>query len=237
MVAVLTCGPGAVLSHRSAAHHLGLLPTARAKIDITVPRAGGRAIAGIDAHRSPLRRSDVTYHHGIPVTTVARTLLDLADVVNRRQVERAIDRAEQLRPLDMKALEEQLARSNGRTGAPLLRAVLEQHRPGSTLTRSELEELFLAICRRAQLPQPEVNYEIALGTTHVQADFAWPDHGLIVETDGYATHGTRQAFEDDRQRDQRLAVAGWRVVRFTWRQIEAAPHEVAATLKALLPSP
>jgi hypothetical protein len=135
-----------------------------------------------------LQPEDVTAHDTIPCTTVARTLLDLADVVNRRQLERACDEAEVRRLLDATALDAVLSRANGRRGAPVLRAILGDYDIGEGITRNDFEEAFLTLCDRAGLPRPE-----------------------IVETDGRAAHATRRAFEHDRRRDQRLlAHAGQR---------------------------
>lgn len=209
MAAVLACGSGAVLSHRSAAALWGLRPDNRAVIDVTIPRPGTRERPGIDIHRSRcLLRRDSDFVDGIPCTSLARTLLDLAETVNRRALERAIDRAEVLRLFDMRAVDDVLARADGRRGAPLLRSVLSEHEAASTLTETELEELLLAICRAAGLPAPEVNVWIALSGEEFKVDFLWRRQRLIVETDGRGAHTTRQAFERDRERDQRLMVAG-----------------------------
>ena len=236
MAAVLACGDGAVLSHRSAAALWGLRADNRAVIDVTVPRRGGRERRGIDVHHSStLIEPDTTDVDGIPCTSLARTPLDLAEVVDRRGVERAIDRAEMLRLFDMRAVDDVLARASGRRGASLLRSVLAEHHAGSTLTESEIEELLLAICRTAGLPSPEVNAWVALDDGGgFRPDVLWREQRLIVETDGRDVHSTRQAFERDRKRDQRLMLAGWRVVRFTWRQITREPRRVAEMLRALL---
>jgi Transcriptional regulator, AbiEi antitoxin/Protein of unknown function (DUF559) len=235
MAAVLAGGPGAVLSHRDAAALWRIRKSARAAIDVTTPRRGGRSLSGIEVHRTRyLPPEDVTEIDGIPCTTLARTLLDLAEVVDRRQVERACDEAEVLRLLDASALDAVLSRARGRRGVPVLRAILDEHAIGETVTRSEMEERFLALCDRAGLPRPEVNAWIALGGAHAQADFLWREQRLIVETDGRAAHGTRRAFERDRRRDQRLMLAGWRVIRVTWRQLTREPEELARVLLGLL---
>lgn len=153
MAAVLACGDGAVLSHRSAAALWGLRPDNRARSDVTSRGRAGRQRSGVVAHLGRgLMPADVTVVDGIPCTSLARTLLDLAEVVDRRGLERAIDRAEVLRLLDMLAVNDVLVRANGRRGVALLRTVLGEHDPGSTITDSELEELLLAICRTAGLP-------------------------------------------------------------------------------------
>jgi Transcriptional regulator, AbiEi antitoxin/Protein of unknown function (DUF559) len=236
MAAVLACGPDALLSHRSAAELWGLRESARANIDVTSPRRAGRSRSGIDIHRADtLQPQDITHVHGIPCTAVARTLLDLAEVVNRRQLERACDQADLERILDATALDDVLSRAFGRRGAPGLRAILDENAIGQTVTRSEMEERFLSLCDRAGLPPPEVNVWLGLpGGGRAQADFLWREQRLIVETDGRAAHGTRRAFEHDRRRDQRLVLASWRVIRVTWRQLTREPEELVRILEKLI---
>ena len=236
MAAVLACGPGAALSHRSAGRHRGLRPDNRATIDVTSPIRSGRRIAGITVHSgATLLRRDVEIIDGIRTTTLARTLLDLAEVISKRQLERAVEEAIVLRELDMNTIDDVLARATGRRGAATLRAVLGDIRPGSTNTRNDLEEAFLHICRAAGTPPDAVNAWIPYPEGGgAEADFVWRDHNLVVEVDGRAAHLTPQAFEHDRARDQRLATLGWRVVRFSFRQVEAEPAGVATTLSALL---
>jgi hypothetical protein len=181
---------------------------------------------------------DVTTVDGIPCTAVARTLLDLAEGVDRRALERACDRAEQLRLVDWRDVTDVLERAKGRHGAHSLKAVVETHDIGRSLTRSELEERFLALCADAGIERPEVNAWIPLDEGDgLEADFLWRRGRLIVETDGYGAHGTRAAFERDRRRDRRLTVAGWRVVRCSRRQVLAEPEELAAALTTLLGRP
>ena len=128
-------------------------------------------------------------------------------------------------------------RANGRRGAKLLRAVLAEHVVGSTLTRNDLEEAFLAICRAVERPPDAANVWIAFPDGGgAEADFLWRAHDLIVEVDGRDLH-TRRAFHADRRRDARLMLLGWRVVRFTWRQVMFEPAYVAATLRGLLDAP
>jgi hypothetical protein len=237
MAAVLACGPGAVLSHRSAAALHGLIRAGGVRIDVTIPARSCREHRGIKLHRSTtLKPSDTTREKNIPCTTVARTQLDLAEVINRRGVERAFDQAEMLESFDLRALEDQLARNPHRRGVPLIRSVLTEHYVGSTLTWNEFEERFLAFARAVGLPRPEVNYWIVLpdGEPAIRADFAWPAQRVVVETDGRGTHGTRQAFERDRRKDLRLAAARWRPMRVTTRRLDAEPALVEATARALL---
>lgn len=237
MAAVLACGPGAVLSHRSAAALHGLRRTDQANIDITVPSRSTRTHVGIDLHRSTtLTPVDVTPLNGIPCTTIARTFLDLAGVLARRPVERALDQAEVAGVLNLRALEEQLDRNRMHPGTRPLRSILREHHIGRTATWSELEERFLMVLRERGLPEPEVNAWIVLddGKPAVRVDFVWRDERVVVETDGRGFHQTSQAFENDRRRDQRLTVAGWRVIRVTWRQLVGEPEAVVRTLAALL---
>ena len=237
LAAVLACGPGAVLSHRSAAALHELRRTDRAGIDVTVPGRTSHSHDGIDVHRSTtLLPADTVEINRIPCTTIPRTLLDLAAVVGRRSLERALDQAEVLEALDAGALAAQIERNRATRAAKLLRAVLDEHRAGATATWSELEERFLALCRAARVPTPEVNAWITPGDggPALRVDFLWRAQRLIVETDGHAFHATRQAFERDRRRDQRLTLAGWRVVRVTWLQLMREPRATARLLAELL---
>jgi hypothetical protein len=240
MAAVLACGADAALSHRSAAALHEIRRTDRANIDVTIPRRSPRKHKGLDIHRSTtLTPEDVAPVSGIPCTTVARTLLDLAQVIRGRPLERALDQAEILGLLHVDALLDQIERNRRRPAAKRLRAVLDQHYIGSTPTWSELEEALLAACRRAGLSTPEVNALIDPGDddpTAIRVDFVWREQRVIVETDGHRTHHTRQAFEQDRLRDQRLIVAGWTVIRITWRQLAQRPREVTDRIAQLLRS-
>jgi very-short-patch-repair endonuclease len=222
LAAVLACGDGAVLSHQAAARRWAILSSARALIDVTVQsRAGRRGQKGIHLHCvRTLAPEDVTELDGIPVTTAARTLVDLCAVVPGRQVERALEQAYVLRLLRVGALEGAIARARGRNTWPLRRLLAVEHRT-STLTRSELEERFLALVRRGGLPEPEVN-----ATLHgYEVDFLWRKQRRVVEVDGYAFHSVRGAFERDRRKDIDLELAGFPVTRFTHRQVVTEPEE------------
>jgi hypothetical protein len=237
MAAVLACGDGAVLSHRSAARLHGLRSDGYWKIEVTVPKRSARTHSGVAVHRSTsLTARDVTGVEHIPATTVARTLLDLAEVITPRQLERAFDQADSLQALDGRALNDQLARNPTRPGAKQVRRVLNEHYIGSTPTENEFEEALLKVTRSLNLPDPRAQYYIDPGDGEpmIKADFAWPDRKIVVETDGRKTHGTHQAFETDRRRDQRLTAAGWTVIRTTWRQLTEKPHELRPILLKLL---
>jgi predicted transcriptional regulator of viral defense system len=237
MAAVLASGRDAAASHYCSGvlWHLGL--GVRRLIDVTTTSgACGRTLAGIRVHRSTtLLPRDVTVRDHIPCTSLARTLLDIAQTATRRDVERACDRADHSRELDMNAIDDVLDRASGRRGATLLRAVLAGHRVGSTLTRNDLEEAFLAICRAIGCPPDGANVWIPFPDGGgAEADFLYRDRTLIAEVDGRDPHTTRKAFTADRRRDQRLMLLGWRVVRFTWQQVTFEPADVAATLRGLL---
>jgi hypothetical protein len=240
MAAVLACGPGAVLSHRTAAALHELRPTQRVKVDVTVPGRTGRARKGIDVHRSTmLTRADVTIVNGIPCTSVARTLLDLAAVLPRRPVERAFDQAEIMQVLNLRAVDDTLRRNPTHPGVPTVNAILEEHYIGKTPTANELEEAFFAICRRASARIPEVNQWIDLddGEPPIKADFLWREQRVIVETDGRSVHGTHQAQQRDPRRDQRAILAGWTPIRAPWRQVMSRPAELERVIVRLVGVP
>ncbi|HEV2789931.1 MAG TPA: type IV toxin-antitoxin system AbiEi family antitoxin domain-containing protein [Solirubrobacterales bacterium] len=235
MAAVLACGSEAVLSHRSAAALWGIREDSRNRIDVTAPGRRGRIPAGIDAHRhGSLRPADRTLVDGIPCTSVSRTLLDLAAVVTYRQLRYAVKQAEVERLFDLASVNELLARSKRRRGIARLRRAIAHHDPREQLTRRELEARFLALCRNAGLPSPQVNGHLVVEGISMMPDFIWRDAGLIVEADSRKVHGTVTAFEEDRRRDQRLTAAGWTVIRCTWRQVLDEPHQLSRTIQSLL---
>jgi hypothetical protein len=234
--AVRACGRGALASNRAAAFVLELLHGLPARVDVTVSRTGARSRPGIRVHTSrTISDRDVAVADGVPCTSVARTLVDLGDHEPLRRVEQAFARAEILRVFDLAAIEDVLERAGPRRGARIARTLLRRHAPPG-LTENEIEEIFLGLVRAAGLSPPETQRWIVLhdGGLPVRADFMWPRRGLVVETDGGAAHGTRKAFEDDRRRDQRLAAAGYTVIRFTWRQLVDEPARVVAVVRNLL---
>ena len=233
LAAVLAGGPGAALSHGAAAALWGIWPSRGSEIDVTVPHAtGGRAQPGVRIHRARRLTDPVTTHHRIPVTTPARTILDLAATLERRPLERVLDQAEKTRLTDVASLDAIARAHHGHRGARRLTTALTTHEPGTTVTKSELEERFLALCRQASLPQPRVNDRVA----GFEVDFVFGAAGLVVETDGWAYHHTRDQFERDRHRDATLARAGYRTLRFTHRQVTTDPRAVARTVEAALRS-
>jgi predicted transcriptional regulator of viral defense system len=230
LAAVLACGKRAVLSHRSAAAWWGMLQTAQSQVDVTSPH-GRHAIADVRRHQArSLAAHDTTTHEGIPITSVARTLLDLAATVRPDRLERALAQAERLQLYDDTAIAEVLSRANGHRGkAVLTRATAQEPK----LTRSELEAIFLRLVRQAGLPEPESNLPLAaLDHQAPEVDFYWPTYRLVVETDGWETHRTRSAFRRDRRRDAALVAAGWRVMRFTYDDVAYDGATVTRRLRA-----
>ena len=227
LAAVLACGDGAALSHRSAAHLHELRATTRGAIDVIVAGRTAHRHPGIDLHRSVnLEHAiDVTAVRGIPVTTVARTLLDLAAVVPRHRLARALHQADLLRALDVHEVAQQLQRNPHAPGAARLRAELDLP---TELNDSPLEDRFLAAWRATGGPEPERRPYVDPGDGGIplRPDFVWRDARVAVETDGRGTHDTHHAFEDDRLRDQRLIGAGWVVIRVTDRQLDEDPQRI-----------
>lgn len=234
IAAVFAMGPEAVVSHRSAAALWGIRRTARARIEVTVP--GRRASRPtLEVHHGKLAVDEVTTERGIPVTAPNRTLLDLAAVLDARQVERAINEAEFLRVTDPTSLDVLLKRHPRRRGAHALRRILAAQAIGATIIRSELERRFLQFLDEAGLPRPEVNASLQIATDRwIEADFLWRPQHLIAELDGHASHATVAGFERDRARDRALQAAGWPVIRITWRQLHEEPAAVARDLDRLL---
>lgn len=229
MAAVLACGDGAVLSHASAAAHWEIRQSSAATVDVTVPaRSGRQRRKGIRVHRSGrLAESDVTVHEGIPVTTVARTLLDLADVLSKEALKRTVDEAEFRRRFDLAAVIAAVQDNPGRNSAKLEKAAASGP---PELTRSQLEQRFLELTERHGIQRPQVGIWIE----GYEADFLWPEAGLIVEVDGFAAHGTRAAFERDRVRDRRLALAGLQTMRVTAAALRYDEDAIADALSELL---
>ena len=230
MAAVLAAGPDAALSHRSAAALWGIRDSRRALVEVTAPRKL-RARPGLEAHRVVLAADEVTVEAGIPVTTPARTLFDLAAVVSLDQFEHAFNEAEYRRLTSPVSLDALVARYPKRRGTAAIRRVLVNHRRnGDTRIRSDLERALISLLDAYGLPRPKIN----CSTDHGELDARWPEQRLIVECDGFAAHGTRKAFERDRARDRALVVAGWRVIRLTWRQLDEEPNTIAKQLATLL---
>lgn len=227
MAAVLACGPGAALSHRDAAALHEIRRDNRQEIDVSAPRSRHQQ-HGITLHRPRrLHAGDLTTVDGIPVSTVARTLLDLAALVNESQLERAVEETELRKLFDMNAVEATLARSKGHRGAPRLEAAVADLRPFIPMTRSEFERAFPKICRDAGLPQPAMNVWL-LG---YEVDALFEEDRIVVELDGGEYHATTAARRRDPIRDARLQAAGYRIVRVHERWLADAPEAIRALMR------
>ncbi|MGN6869509.1 MAG: DUF559 domain-containing protein [Solirubrobacteraceae bacterium] len=221
--AVLACGLDAVVSHRSAAEMFGLLPESGGEVHVTV---AGRNVApreGVCRHRiAAFGPGEVTTMRGIPVTSVARTIADLTAVEPANEVEHAYQEALYRRIVSERQLAGILRREPRRKGAPVIRALLAN--PG--MTRSEKERALLRLLKAAQLPKPLTNVRLH----GYLVDAYWPEHGLVLEFDGWPAHGHRHAFEANRKRDQVLVAHGLRVIRVTGRHLKQEPVAVAARI-------
>jgi hypothetical protein len=233
MAAVLACGPDALLSHRPAAALLGIREGAPGRIDVTVPRHLAPR-EGIRPHRAAVPADERTVRAGIPVTGFARTLLDLAAVLDAHDLRRALERAEALRLADALPLVAVVERYPRRRGSAALRAALADGPLRPALPRSELERRFLAFVDELGLPSPLVNHWIDVGGDLIQVDCFWPDRQLIVEVDSRTWHATAGAFERDRRRDRRCLSAGLPVVRVTERMLVEEAPELERALGELL---
>jgi very-short-patch-repair endonuclease len=233
MAVVLACGPGAVLSHRSAASLWGIRPPSSGPIEVTVPTKSDSR-GGIRRHSASLPADEVTTRHGVPVTTVPRTVFDLASVAKESAVESALRESEYLELRDRLSLPDLLGRYPGHRGNRVVRACLARRAEAPGRIRSSLEERFLPFLRRHSLPIPQLNAWIEVEGRSFQVDCLWAERKQIVELDGYQAHGTRIAFREDRARDRALRVAGYGVTRIAWAQLDDEPTALAADLRTLL---
>ncbi|HVE67105.1 MAG TPA: type IV toxin-antitoxin system AbiEi family antitoxin domain-containing protein [Solirubrobacteraceae bacterium] len=233
LAAVMAAGPKAALSHRSAAAVWGIRRGPETRIELTTSDRGRKPPAGTRLHRvrTPLDAA-VASHNAIPVTTVARTLLDLADVLTGQALARAVHEAERRRILDMRELEATLTEAKGRRGRRKLTAALATRDQGPT--RSVLEERFADLVARSDLPSPRRNVHLHTRDRLIEVDNLWAGEKLVVELDGAAAHRTARAFHEDRARDLALTAEGYAVVRLTWRNITEQPEGVMEELRSLL---
>lgn len=232
MAAVLAGGPGAVLSHHSAAMHWQLLDTLPYLPHITTSRKGRRR-PGICHHTALLPEDEVAIRDGIPITTVARTILDLATCLDAHRLERAIAEAEYRRYADDPSLAELIGRYPGRRGIRVLRRILASKDAGRGVTRSRLEERFLRFLDARGLERPELNAPLQLGESFIAVDCMWRRQRVVVELDGRAAHLRAGQWESDRLRDRRLAATNWTPARVTWRQLRDDPDGLEKDLRAL----
>jgi very-short-patch-repair endonuclease len=231
---VLATGPEAVLSHWSAAALWKIRPNSRSIIDVTTAHKS-RTWDGIKRHHKALPPDEVTVRKGIPVTSVPRTIFDLAATEDVDTVAAMLRESEHLNLWDRLSLPDLVHRYRGRRGVNKVRLALARiTEEPSGRKRSKLEERFAPFLRRYRLPMPRFNDWILLGAKRYQVDCHWASIGQIVELDGWESHGTRSAFQDDRQRDRRLKVAGYLVTHITWNQLRDEPEAIAADLRVLL---
>jgi very-short-patch-repair endonuclease len=222
MAALLCYGDRSTVSDGTAAVRWELRPDHGGPVELTIA-TGVAERPGVRVHRRTLAAADHTVHHGLRITTPARTIADLSPSAPALELQRLIEEAQLKR---LATAEELAAYAPGR---PALRAALQAHED-PRLTRSEAERRLLELVRAAGLPAPLTNARVA----GFEVDVLWPAQRLVVEVDGWAFHGSRAAFERDRSRDARLLAAGYRVLRVTWRQLVETPERVIAVIAAAL---
>jgi very-short-patch-repair endonuclease len=228
MAAALAYGPEGTLAHWAAAAHWELLGWRNgATIDVSVV-GHRRAQRGTRVHR--VQSLERTLHHGVPITTVPRTLLDLAGVASPAQLRRATNQAERRGWLTEQAVRDLIERYGGRKGMKAFVAVTAAVNAGTHRTRSDLEDDFLAFCRRRRLPTPVANGKVE----GYEVDMHWPGTKLIVELDSYEYHRTPTSFEQDRRKDADLKLKGYTVIRVTGAWMDTDPAGLAATIRQLL---
>jgi Protein of unknown function (DUF559) len=232
MAAVVACGQGSVLSHLDAAVLWGFYDRPGRRIHVTV--AAHRKVDGLILHRTRrLDQDEITTKNGIPVTSVARTFVDLTELLTDDRLLRAMRDAEFHRLLDLHTLNAAVERAHGRHKLTALRRAIAQHHPGE-IVRDELEHRFARLLSENGAPEPERNAKVtARGRTYV-LDCHWPEHFLAVELDGRDAHQRQLAFEADRRRDASLSAVGIATLRFTWQRITYEPGEVLADLTAAM---
>lgn len=228
---LLAYGPGAVLSHRTAAVLWGIQRQRRQPVEVTAPggRQGVERRRGIWIHRCKFGPEDMTTRDGFPVTTVARTLFDLAEVAPYETLKGAAEEAERLKRLRLRELEQVCERGRGRRALRPMRRLLAELRPPDE-GRSPLEIRFPAFIREHRLPEPIQNVQVL---DH-EVDALWPDAKLVVELDSWEYHSHRAAFERDRARDPKLLIAGYRTIRVTHRRLDREAAQLAAEIRQLL---
>lgn len=232
VAAVLACGEGAALSHRSAARLWRLTPAAPGSIDVTCPQAEVER-KGIVGHRSRLQDDEWLVHDGIPVTSPFRTIFDLAAAAPMRELERAFHEAEVRGVTDRVSLPMLLERYPGRPGTRKVLALLESRQP-AMITRNGFEEAFLALVSSTGVRRPRMNAPLGIRGRFFEIDALWEAERVAVELDSRSVHGTHKKFESDRLRDRILIAEGWKTMRITWRQLQEEPEEIERDLRLAL---
>ncbi|MGN6257804.1 MAG: DUF559 domain-containing protein [Solirubrobacterales bacterium] len=226
MAAVLACGPGAALSHRSAAALWGFGEEHRDYVDVSLRRASEARLPGVRCHRRPsLPAAAITTRWNIPLTQPVQTFLDLATVTGPKGLERAINEADKLDVIDANALRKALDDHPGEPGVRPLRRIIDKHT--FRLSDDELERLFRPLAAAAGLPVPLTKQKV----NKFEVDFFWPDLGLVVETDGWRYHRTPSAQTRDALRFQVHTAAGLTPLRFSHWQVKYEPDHVCRVLE------
>ena len=236
--AVLACGEGAVVSHLTAAAFHGLRDQWPVLIDVTVPVEAGRKIDGIRCRRCRYPEpEEVEAVNGVAVTTVARTLVDLAGILSSKTLRKAVGRAAIRKKLDLEAVDLAIHGAKRRRGLKALELALIPYRSADGKppdVRSDFETLVLPELVEAGLPRPGCNVPLHVDGERFLVDFLWDLARVVVETDGRETHETPTAFQDDRRRDQVLAAAGYRILRVTWEQLHGERDAVIRRVRRTL---
>jgi hypothetical protein len=234
MAAVLAAGPGALLSHRSAGQLWGIVGGRRRPIAVLVARTSAGKREGLTVHRTrSLHTEDRAVRDRIPVTSVARTLLELGCELDRVEHARVWEEATRLGLLDAHAVARVLERAPGRRPTGQLQALLDEDLWVPDDARAGLEVRFAAFCRSRHLPLPVFNSLVG----GYLVDALWAERKLIAELDSRTHHGTWQARERDSERDIRLQETGYRVIRVTWRRLHRDPDTLEASIRRLLAAP
>jgi very-short-patch-repair endonuclease/predicted transcriptional regulator of viral defense system len=237
--AALAC-PGAVISHRSAAFLLGLREVAPAVVDLIPPVEHGRKIDGVKAHRVSFPALfEVRRVYGIPCTTIARTIVDLAGTHGIAKLREPVEMAATKKKLDIAAIEAVLANGPRRRGAPTLRIVLDEWRPVAetakySTVRSLFEAKLLPLIAAAGLPIPRINARVGTAERILEVDLLWPEQRFVVEADSRRHHAIEVAFERDHRRTRELIAADYEVLRVSWREAEKEPEAVFSVLRGRL---
>jgi hypothetical protein len=232
MAGVVACGQGSFLSHLDGAALLGFYDGTGPRIHVTV--TSHRRVEGLILHRTRrLDPDEVTTKEGIPVTTVARTLVDLTELLTEDRLLRAMREAEYRRLLDLTALNAAVERAHGRRGLKALKRAIATHLPGE-IVRDELEHRFAELLRPSELPTPDRNIPVETPRGTYILDCYWPEYGMAVELDGRDAHARELGFEADRRRDAALTALGLRPLRFTWQRITYEPEDVLVDLTAAM---
>jgi very-short-patch-repair endonuclease len=230
IAAVAAVGAEAALSHVSAAALWGLMQST-GDVHVTTTRSI-KPRPGIRLHVTrSLPPSDVTHHHGIPVTTPARTVFDLDQVLSERNLRRLVHEGEVQRLVTNDDLREQLHRSPGRRVGPRLRAIVDE---GPVRTRSEFEEVTYDLLRRNRFPRPTTNTPLPGLPSWLEVDFHFPGTSLVVEADGDQFHGTRWRRRRDARKQAMIEAAGFRVIRLTWEQVTGDEARTVRRLRRAL---